>query len=572
VLDGERGKHVLQSDVADLVEASVPSTLQATIAARIDRLEPAAKRTISAAAVIGSRFEAGFLTSLGIEPALDELIDAELIDQVRYTPDAEYAFRHALIQTVAYESQLKSGRSEVHRRLAAAIEGRSPRLADENAALIATHLEAAGDLHESFDWHMRAGTWSNYRDIRAARMSWHRAAQVADRLPADDPDRTSMRIAPRTVLCGSTWRAGGGVADTGFDELRDLCTAAGDSMSLAIGMVGMLGTLGFSSQHRQASQLASEFITLVESIGDPTMTVALLYVAAYVKWEAGEVTQTLRVAQEIIDLADGDATMGDLFWGSPLAYALTMRGVARMSLGHPGWKDDFDEAVAIARRFDPLTRAVAEFYRYVLCIINGALLPDAVAVGHTAEALQIAEQFGDDLTLAIAQTGQAVTLNFWSGPDEAPIRELLTPVRNTVVQLKMPTALRRIIDIEIAREKMRIGDLDGAVELAQTLFDEQFDTGEMVTRGVAITALIEPLLARGGEDDLQQAHAAVERLAAAQTDPGFVLHELPLLRLRALLARADDDEDGYRDKRDRYRAMATSLGFEGHIAIAEAMN
>lgn len=193
-----------------------------------------------------------------------------------------------------------------------------------------------------------------------------------------------------------------------------------------------------------------------------------------------------------------------------MAYALTMRGIARMSLGQPGWNDDFDDAVAIARTFDPLTRAVAELYKYALCILHGALLPAAVAVQHTAEALQVAEQFGDDLTLAIAQTAQAVTLNSWSGPGEAPTHELLTPVRNTVVQLKMPPVLRRIIDVEIAREKARVGDLDGAVELARTLLDEQFDTGEMVTRGVVTTALVEALLARDGEGDLQQAQAAVE--------------------------------------------------------------
>ena len=570
VLDGERGRYVLHSDVADLVEVSVPGTLQATIAARIDRLDPRAKRTISGAAVIGSRFDADLLTSLGIEPALDELIEAELIDQVRYAPHAEYAFRHPLIRTVAYESQLKSWRNEVHRRLAAAIEDRSPPLTDENAALIATHLEAAGDLHESFSWHMRAGAWSNYRDIRAARMSWQRAAEVADQLPADDSDRTSMRIAPRTLLCGSTWRAGGGVADTGFDELRDLCTAAGDRMSLAIGMVGMLGTLTFSSQHRQASQLASEFTTLVESIGDPTITVALLYIAAYVKWEAGEVAETLRVAQRIIDLADGDPTKGDLFWGSPLAYALTMRGSARMSLGQPGWNNDFDEAVAIARTLDPLTRAVAELFKYGLCFLHGALLPDAAAVTHNAEALQIAEQFGDDFTLAIAQAAQAVALNSWSGRGHAPTHDLLIPARNTVVQLKMPTTLRRIIDVEIARERARMGDLDGAVELARTILDEQFNTGEMVTRDVATTALVEALSARGGEGDLQEAQAAVERLAAS-TEPGFVLHGLPLLRLYALLARARGDDAGYRDNRDRYRAMATSLGFDGHMKWAEEM-
>ena len=83
VLAGERGSYACGTDVG---EVSVPATLQATIAARIDRLDPAAKHTLSAAAVIGSRFSSDLLTSLGIEPSVDELITAELIDQVRFTP------------------------------------------------------------------------------------------------------------------------------------------------------------------------------------------------------------------------------------------------------------------------------------------------------------------------------------------------------------------------------------------------------------------------------------------------------------------------------------------------------
>ena len=53
--------------------------------------------------------------------------------------------------------------------------------------------------------------------------------------------------------------------------------------------------------------------------------------------------------------------------------------------------------------------------------------------------------------------------------------------------------------------------------------------------------------------------------------PGLVIREIWLLRLRTLLARARGDETSYRDYRDRYRALATSLGFEGHIKWAEAM-
>ena len=93
----------------------------------------------------------------------------------------------------------------------------------------------------------------------------------------------------------------------------------------------------------------------------------------------------------------------------------------------------------------------------------------------------------------------------------------------------------------------------------------------MFLRGVATAALVETQLGRGSDTDVQEAAAAIERLAAVPTDPGFVLNEIPLLRMRALLARAHGDEAGYRDYRDRYRALAKTLGFEGHMTWAEAM-
>ena len=106
----------------DIAEVSVPATVQAAIEARIDRLSTPAKRTLNAASVIGARFGADLLAALGIDAVLDEPLGAELIDQVRFSPTAEYAFRHPLIRAVAYESQLKSDRAELHRRVAAAIE------------------------------------------------------------------------------------------------------------------------------------------------------------------------------------------------------------------------------------------------------------------------------------------------------------------------------------------------------------------------------------------------------------------------------------------------------------------
>ena len=230
---------------------------------------------MSAAAVIGSRFSLNLLETLGIDPVLEHLMASELIDQIRFTGQPEFVFHHPLIRTVAYESQLKSVRAELHRRVAAAIESRDPVAAEQNAALIAEHLQAAGKLHTAFGWHMRAGAWSTNRDIAAARRSWERAQKIADALPADDPNRAAMRIAPRTMLCGTAWRVGERVAGDRFDELQQLCTAAGDKASLAIATVALQADHAFQGRMREASRLASEAWALVESIGDPTLTVEL---------------------------------------------------------------------------------------------------------------------------------------------------------------------------------------------------------------------------------------------------------------------------------------------------------
>jgi hypothetical protein len=87
----------------------------------------------------------------------------------------------------------------------------------------------------------------------------------------------------------------------------------------------------------------------------------------------------------------------------------------------------------------------------------------------------------------------------------------------------------------------------------------------------ATGVLAETLLERGADGDVAEAEAAIERLATAPADEGLVIRDIWLLRLRALLARARGDTAAYAHLRDRYRDMATSLGFEGHIAWAEAM-
>ncbi len=571
VLQGARGRYRCRTDVA---EVSVPPSVQAVIGARIDRLEPGAKQTLSAAAVIGSQFGPDVLTSLGIDPALEALVEAELVDQVRFAPQAEYAFRHPLIQAVAYESQLKPDRAKLHRSLAAAIEAGDPESVEENAAVIAENLEAAGDVQLAYGWHMRAGAWSTHRDLAAARLSWERAREIADALPTDHPGRTAMRIAPRTLLCGTDWRVHADSSSARFEELRELCSLAGDKASLAMGMAGQVLNLWDDAHLREASALAFELMALVEAIADPELIVGVSFMAILVVGiEGGGWADLLRWSQRVIELADGDPTKGNFIMGSPLALAYASRAMGQAVLGHPPseWLGSLAVAVPMAHETDPTTYCIVIDFLYGLAICGGALLADDAAVELVDEALQIAERSGDDFAVANARLAVGLTLMHRDSPsDRERGLTVLTQLRDMCLHEHFSLCELPIVEAYIAWEQGRRGDLDGAIAAARPAVDDLFRNGQLSLSNMATRVFVETLLARGGEADLQEAQTAIERLATAPFDEGVMLHELWLLRLGALLAGARGDEVAHRDLVKQYDAMARSIGWLGHMAMADS--
>lgn len=577
VLQGQPGSFVCTAPVTDI---NVPATVQAAIAARIDRLPAPAKRALGAAAVIGDRFSADLLTSLGIEPAVDPLLDADFIDQMitrrahlallGLAQSEEYTFRQRLIRVVAYESLLRSVRAELHRRLAAVIQASDPG-ADVNAERVAEHLEAAGDLHEAYAWHMRAGARATKRDIGAARLSWQRARKVADRLPSDEAGALTKRIAPRASLCGTAWMAGGSVAEAGFDELAELCAQAGDKVSLAAGMGGQVMARTFHNEIREASRLATEYVALLESIGYRTIIVGMCHPAIVAKCEAGEMAEALRLSRRVIELAAGDPTRGNLVAGSPLAMAKAMSSFIKCCVGTSGWRQEADEAMSMARGSDAIAVATVTMYKYVPVMFGAITLGDD-ALRDTAEALRNAEHSGNDFTVGFARFTRGLALIHHANTESAHGFDLLAAVRESSAQERLSMTILLPVDAYLARAKADAGDLDGAIELSRKVVDGMYLTGGMIHLGMAVEVLSELLLRRGETNDLAEIGVAIQRLSAVPADPGFVLHELSLRRLRALLALARRDETDYRKYTKDYGALADSLGFEAHMAQARAMS
>ena len=194
--------------------------------------------------------------------------------------------------------------------------------------------------------------------------SWERALQVADALPTDMPYRMAKRIAPRTLICANTFRRFHPDISPRFEELRDLCNQVDDKASLATGMAGMTVEHVLYNRLLDASRLASEYMAVVESIGDPGLTIGLSFAGIVAKHQTGETDEVLRWAQAVIDLACENPEQGGFILDSPLATALAWRGVGRLPEGSPGWRDDFEQASAVAGQSDALSQAAIIAYKY----------------------------------------------------------------------------------------------------------------------------------------------------------------------------------------------------------------
>jgi hypothetical protein len=131
-----------------------------------------------------------------------------------------------------------------------------------------------------------------------------------------------------------------------FDELRELSTAAEYKVSLAIAIAGLVMVHVFQDRMREASQLASESMALIESVGDPTLTVGLSFMAIVIKIQTGEMAEALRWSQTVIDLADGDPTKGKL----------RLRVAVGVGAGHARHRSMGAGPCGVARRLRPGAR------------------------------------------------------------------------------------------------------------------------------------------------------------------------------------------------------------------------
>jgi adenylate cyclase len=565
VLEGSRGKYRLVGRSASVV---VPNTVQAVIAARIDRLRPAEKSVLNAGSVIGSAFTVDEVRALLPDTdaaTLDSLVSTELLDQVQFLPLPRYRFRHPLVRTVCYESQLRSTRASLHHQFALSLQERNGEEIEQDAALIAKHFEAAEELDEAYSWYMRAGAWLHQRDVGAARDSWQRASVIADLLPVDE-DGTERRIAPRAQLSFSAWAVGGDdEEEQRFDELRALTAKSGDRAPLALGMAGRVYSL-ITNQGRahDAALLAVELDELYGTIDASTAERAeVLTAITLAEYVTGKFDKALQTIKRLRDIGEGLTAYDQ-------ASVMGMSGVIKVMSGHRSeGLHDLEVARRLGLESDPVSFAGAVAYWVDLVVFGFELVDDAMMT-ETERALRLAEDYGDGsgfaaYGLSVARWAHGTAVLNRESARRSEALELLRLSREVDGYVDVGP-----VDAQIAAARRLEGDVDD--ELIDSLgarVTAELDAGDFVHFGFGAAELVKLLIARGRSQDLKTAEGIVTRIETEMYALSQPALELWPLHCRILLAEATLDTTDRTAALARYRHVAEMLDARGHCVTAE---
>ena len=178
---------------------AIPTSLQESLLARLDRLAPTSD-VAQIAAALGRQFSHELISAVAAMPrqqlddALAQLVNAELIFRRGTPPDAEYTFKHALVQEAAYGTLLRSRRQQIHARIAATLEDQFPDIAVAQPALLARHCAEAGLAEKAVVYWLKAGQQALARSATTeAAAQLRKGLDALDGLP-DGPGRRRQEL------------------------------------------------------------------------------------------------------------------------------------------------------------------------------------------------------------------------------------------------------------------------------------------------------------------------------------------------------------------------------------------
>ena len=395
-----------------LPELAIPSTLQDSLMARLDRLGPA-KEVAQLSAMLGREFPHELLAAVSpleaesLEQALRELANAELLFPRGVPPRATYTFKHALIQDTAYESLLKSVRQGLHGRIAEALEKEFPERAQAGPELVAHHYDRAGRVTEALPYYQRAGDEARARSANAEAIAHlERGVELTQRLP-EGTERDERELELELSL-GPVRNVAQGYAreDTrrSWERARVLSEAVGSPSQLVAALRGLAGFHSNVSELGTAIELAEQLLALARRSGDEADLVVAYEAMGNCMFLQGRFRESLEHCDAALDL-----------WPKATR-SYSNSGMALLFLGYP------ERAAARAEAMVEHARTLAHPYSLAYSwMFSGWLYLrqrawDTCARRHE-ESIELSERYGFPFTLSCSRLHSALAIACTRGDD-----------------------------------------------------------------------------------------------------------------------------------------------------------
>ncbi|HTA46112.1 MAG TPA: adenylate/guanylate cyclase domain-containing protein [Bryobacteraceae bacterium] len=254
----------------------IPSTVQGSLTARLDRLG-SAKAIAQVAATIGREFSFALLSAVAedseavLRRGLERLTGAELLSRIEELPEETYLFKHALVRDAAYQSLLKKSRRALHQRIAEALTSRFPEISSKNPELVAEHFSAAGSADQAVKFWLLAGQQAVGRAANhEAIVHLNRGLDLVGELPPAEGHRQELELLMAlfpAVIAAEGWASP--KLGKAYGRAAELVKVLGETPERFMVLSGTMGYHFVAGRVELALGLARETLELAKKIGSP---------------------------------------------------------------------------------------------------------------------------------------------------------------------------------------------------------------------------------------------------------------------------------------------------------------
>ncbi len=525
MLVGARGAYGL---VKDMMTIQVPATVQAVLAARIDRLPPDSKNLLQAAAVIGKDIPAALLQATAevpgaaVQRSLAHLQAVEFLYETSLFPEPAYTFKHALTQEVAYNAVLLERRRVLHERVGQAIEGLFQDRLQEHYHALAHHYSRSGNTAKAVDYLHRAGQQAVERSAYAEAVSHLTAALDLLATMPESRARSQQELVVQMTL-GIALTATKGTAAPEVEQLytraREVCERVGEPPQLFRVLWGLWTVYGTRGENQTQRALGEELLSLAQRLQDPD----LLLEAHHALWATlfydGELATARSHQKQGMRLYDPQRHRGHAALYSGHDPGVCCRMQAAPSLWLLGYPDQavasIQAALALAQQLaHPLSLASALYWAAVLHHMRREA-PLTQARAEAAMTIAADQAFPRQLAQATLLRGWALAASGQGEEGITQIHQGLAASRATGVMAYRPYYLALLAEVS-AQVGQTAEGLEALAEALATLAQSIVRWWEAELHRLRGELLLQSSVAQPGEAEacFQQALTVARRQQA----------------------------------------------------------